>query len=87
VKVEVAVTPEDILKEERAKRVAMNRVNTNMEYQAVTEFESLVPGGTYRVSIRADNGVGEGPFSIWTKVLTLPTENRSKKKKVDAKGG
>lgn len=39
------------------------------------KIDSLKAGGSYRVCVRADNEVGEGPFSTWTKVYTLPKDN------------
>ncbi len=39
-----------------------------------SKIDGLNPGGSYRVCIRADNIVGEGEFSPWTKVFTLPKE-------------
>ena len=39
------------------------------------KIENLNAGGSYRACIRADNHVGEGPFSPWTKVFMLPNDN------------
>lgn len=38
------------------------------------KLEGLRPGGSYRLCLRADNNVGEGPFSNWTKVVRLPKD-------------
>jgi hypothetical protein len=45
------------------------------------KVESLKAGGSYRVCVRADNNVGEGPFSPWTKVYTLPKDDNFGKNK------
>jgi hypothetical protein len=45
------------------------------------KIESLRTGGSYRVCVRADNAVGEGEYSPWTKVYTLPKDNDYGKKK------
>lgn len=38
------------------------------------KLEGLKPGASYRMCIRADNNVGEGEFSNWTKVVRLPKD-------------
>ena len=53
-----------------------------MPHYTEHKIESLNTGGSYRVCVRADNDVGEGPFSPWTKVYTLPADaNYGKGKK------
>ena len=38
------------------------------------KIEGLKPGASYKMCIRADNSVGEGEFSNWTKVVKLPKD-------------
>ncbi len=53
-----------------------------MPHMSDYKIENLKAGGSYRVCVRADNDVGEGPFSTWTKIYTLPKdEDFSKKNK------
>lgn len=37
-------------------------------------IESLLPGGKYKVCIVAQNNIGEGDYSNWTQIVTLPKD-------------
>ncbi len=39
-------------------------------------IESLNPGGKYKVCILAQNQIGDGEFSNWTNIVTLPKDIR-----------
>jgi hypothetical protein len=43
-----------------------------LPYTNEHKIEHLRPGGKYRLCIRADNKVGQGEYSNWTKTVTLP---------------
>jgi hypothetical protein len=45
-----------------------------MSHATEHRIESLNPGGKYKVCILAQNQIGEGEYSNWTQVITLPRD-------------
>jgi hypothetical protein len=52
-----------------------------LPYTNEHKIEHLRPGAKYRACIRADNKVGSGEYSNWTKVISLPVNFDSVGKK------
>lgn len=53
----------------------MDDWDENISGQSTTQrvsFDNLIPYTNYRVRVRAQNSVGEGPWSEWISFRTLP---------------